>query len=306
MIQSLSHPPTPLEQLASPKKGVQLFIKRDDLLHPKEDIHFCGNKWRKLKYNLLQAKEEGHTKLLTFGGAYSNHIAAVASAGQLFGFETIGIIRGEEHPVLNPTLRHAKAMSMELQYWNRSDYRQKKSPEALAQLKKSFGEFYLLPEGGTNLLALKGVEELITELQTQLPIDEQTFIAVSCGTGGTMAGLIRGLQGKGQVIGFPALKGDFMQDEVRHWLGTEAKVLTKWSMQNTYHFGGYAKHKPELLSFLDSFQAEYGISLDPIYTGKLCFGVLDLLKKRFFPPGSKVVVVHTGGLQGMAGFKERL
>ncbi len=306
MIHSLSHAPTPLEQLASPKEGVQLFIKRDDLLHPAEDIHFCGNKWRKLKYNLLKAKEEGHTQLLTFGGAYSNHIAAVASAGQLFGFKTIGIIRGEEHPVLNPTLQHATKMTMKVRYWSRSDYREKNSSEALAQLKKSFGEFYLLPEGGTNQLALKGVEELVDELHLQLSIDEQTYIALSCGTGGTMAGIIRGLRGQGQVIGFPALKGDFMQEEIRSWLGTGGMLLTNWAMQNTYHFGGYAKHKPELLQFLDFFHAEYGISLDPIYTSKLCFGVLDLLKKGFFPLGSKVVVVHTGGLQGIAGFRERL
>lgn len=306
MIHSLSHAPTPLESLASPQAGVQLFIKRDDLLHPPKDIHFCGNKWRKLKYNLLKAKEEGHSQLLTFGGAYSNHIAAVASAGQLFGFKTIGIIRGEEHPVLNPTLRHATQMAMTLQYWNRSNYREKNSPEALARLRQSFGEFYLLPEGGTNQLALQGVAELVDELHQQLSIDSQTYIALSCGTGGTMAGIIRGLQGQGHVLGFPALKGNFMPDEVRRCLGTEAKDLTNWSMQNTYHFGGYAKHQPELLDFLDFFQVEYGIELDPIYTAKLCFGVLDLLKKGFFPPGSKVVVVHTGGLQGMAGFKESL
>ena len=306
MIHSLSHAPTPLESLVSPQAGVQLFIKRDDLLHPPEDIHFCGNKWRKLKYNLLQAKEAGHTQLLTFGGAYSNHIAAVASAGQLFGFKTIGIIRGEAYPVLNPTLRHATQMAMTLQYWSRSDYREKNSPEALARLRQSFGKFYLLPEGGTNQLALQGVAELVDELHQQLSIDKQTYIALSCGTGGTMAGIIRGLQGQGQVLGFPALKGNFMQDEVRRCLGTEAKDLTNWSMQNTYHFGGYAKHKPELLDFLDFFQVEYGIELDPIYTAKLCFGVLDLLKKGFFSLGSKVVIVHTGGLQGMAGFKESL
>jgi len=306
MIHSLSHAPTPLEALTCPQADVQLFIKRDDLLHPPEDIHFCGNKWRKLKYNLLKAKEEGQSQLLTFGGAYSNHIAAVASAGQLFGFKTIGIIRGEAHPVLNPTLRHATQMAMALQYWNRSDYREKNSPEALARLQQCFGEFYLLPEGGTNPLALQGVEELVDELRLQLSIDAQTYIALSCGTGGTMAGIIRGLQGKGHVLGFPALKGDFMQDEVCRCLGHDKEELTNWSIQNTYHFGGYAKHKPELLEFLDFFQVQYGIALDPIYTGKLCFGVLDLLKKGFFPPGSKVVIVHTGGLQGMAGFRERL
>ena len=285
--------------------GVSIFIKRDDLLHPTDDICFCGNKWRKLKYNLIRARAAGHQQLLTFGGAYSNHIAAVASAGKLFGFSTIGIIRGEEHLPLNPTLRHAREMGMRVHYMNRSEFRRKSEPEVVANLEEQFGSAYVIPEGGTNASALQGVEELVGELRAQTTIDDQTLLAVSCGTGGTMAGLIKGMSGQGQILGFPALKGDFMAREVEQLLASEGAKWKNWSLQADYHFGGYAKHKPELVRFMRDFAQQYGIKLDPIYTSKLFYGVLDLIKKGAFEVGSKVVVVHTGGLQGIKGWEER-
>lgn len=284
---------------------MQLFIKRDDLLHPEGDEYFCGNKWRKLKYNLIKARAEGHQQLLTFGGAFSNHIAAVASAGQLFGFKTIGIIRGEAQVSLNPTLQHAEAMGMRLVYWDRARYREKENPAAIAALKKSFGSFYLLPEGGTNALALQGVGELVSELRAQIKLDHQTYLTLSCGTGGTMAGVILALQGQANVIGFPALKGDFLQTEIENLLLQPGKKLTSWSLQTTYHFGGYAKHQAELLSFMHLFKANNDIKLDPIYTGKLGFGVHDLIQKGYFLTGSTIIMIHTGGLQGIKGFQQR-
>ena len=282
-----------------------MLIKRDDLLHPPDDFCFCGNKWRKLKYNLIQAKAAGYRQLLTFGGAYSNHIAAVASAGALFGFSTIGIIRGEEHLPLNPTLLHAKEQGMHLQYMRRSEFRRKQEPEVLQKIEEQFGPAYVLPEGGTNASALQGVEELVAELRAQTAIDARTSVAVSCGTGGTMAGIILGMAGQGKVIGFPALKGDFMKGEVKQLLANEDASWENWSIQADYHFGGYAKHKPELVTFMADFTQQYGIKLDPIYTSKLFFGVLDLIEQGVFEAGCKVIVVHTGGLQGIKGWEER-
>lgn len=284
---------------------MQLLIKRDDLLHPQDDLCFCGNKWRKLKYNLIQAKAAGYRQLLTFGGAYSNHIAAVGSAGKLFGFSTVGIIRGEEHLPLNPTLLHATEQGMQIHYMSRSEFRRKMEPEVLQQLEERFGRAYVLPEGGTNASALQGVEELVAELRAQTMIDARTSVAVSCGTGGTMAGIILGMAGQGQVVGFPALKGDFMEGEVRHLLASEGASWDNWSIQADYHFGGYAKHKPELVRFMADFAQQYGVKLDPIYTSKLFFGVFDSIERGVFEVGDKVIVVHTGGLQGIKGWEER-
>lgn len=284
---------------------MQLLIKRDDLLHPQDDFCFCGNKWRKLKYNLIQAKAAGIQQLLTFGGAYSNHIAAVASAGKLFGFSTVGIIRGEEHLPLNPTLQLATEQGMQIHYMSRSEFRRKQEPEMLQQLEERFGPAYVLPEGGTNASALQGVEELVAELRAQTAIDARTSVAVSCGTGGTMAGIILGMADQGKVLGFPALKGDFMEGEVKQLLASEGASWDNWSIQADYHFGGYAKHKPELVRFMADFAKQYGIKLDPIYTSKLFFGVFDSIERGVFEVGDKVIVVHTGGLQGIKGWEER-
>lgn len=282
-----------------------MLIKRDDLLHPPDDLCFCGNKWRKLKYNLIQAKAAGYQQLLTFGGAYSNHIAAVASAGRLFRFTTTGMIRGEEHLPLNPTLQHAKEQGMRIHYVSRSEFRRKREPEMLRQLEERFGPAYVLPEGGTNASALQGVQELVAELRAQTVIEARTYVAVSCGTGGTMAGILLGMAGQGQVMGFPALKGDFMEGEVKELLASEGASWENWSINTAYHFGGYAKYKPELVTFMADFAQQYGIQLDPIYTSKLFFGLFDLIEKGAFEVGSKVIVVHTGGLQGIKGWEER-
>ena len=293
LLQSILHP-------TAERRGVRLLLWRDDLLHP----DLPGNKARKLKYNLLAAREQGHTRLLTFGGAYSNHLAAVAAAGRLHGFETVGLVRGEEHQVLNPTLARCVADSMQLHYLDRTTYRRRAEPEFLEQLQTRFGPAYLLPEGGTNALALRGVAELIGELRQHTDFDA---VAVAAGTGGTLAGLALGLaeaQYPARVVGVAALKGgDFLRTEIDELTqSVVGQTLTNYELHTSYHFGGYAKLPAELRAFIGQFEADFGVLLDPIYTGKLLAGVLDLIALGHFAQGSTVVAVHTGGLQAWAGF----
>lgn len=271
----------------------QVYIKPDYLLHP----HISGNKYRKLKYNILEAQEQQHHTLLTFGGAYSNHIAAVAAAGKKFGFKTIGVIRGDElSEVSNPTLDYAKRCNMHLHFVNRDTYRQKADAGFLNTLSSQFGDFYLIPEGGTNALAVKGCEEILTESDAYFD-----FICCAVGTGGTISGLINSSLPHQKVLGFPALKGDFLQEEI-----SKFAHKSHWELITGYHFGGYAKINTELISFINKFKNDYNIPLDPVYTGKMMYGVFDLIAKGFFPEGSKILAIHTGGLQGIAGMNEVL
>lgn len=276
--------------LLGEKKGVELYLKREDEIHP----FVSGNKYRKLKYNLIEAKDQGVKKLLTFGGAFSNHIAAVASAGNELGFETIGIIRGEELKDKidgNDTLSFAKQNGMLFKFVSRLDYRNKSSESFINGLKEEFGYFYLIPEGGTNHLAIKGCEEILT------PSDKDfDYICCSVGTGGTISGLINCSKPGQQVFGFPALKGDFLQQDISKFV-----TNANWKLITDYHFGGYAKINAELISFINRFKKEQGIPLDPVYTGKMMFGVFDLINKCFFEKGTKILAIHTGGLQGIAG-----
>lgn len=276
--------------------GIELFIKREDLLHP----IISGNKFRKLKYNLAEAQQQGHKKLLTFGGAFSNHIAAVAGAGKTYGLETIGIIRGEEIATKiqdNPTLQFAQENGMHLHFVDRTTYQNKTDATFIAELQKKYGTFYLIPEGGTNQLAVKGCEEILTES------DKHTFTHVCCamGTGGTVSGIINSATEKQQIIGFSSLKGDFLSDVIRNFVTQE-----NWHTNCDYHFGGYGKVSDELISFLNRFYQETRIPLDPVYTGKMMFGIFDLIEKDYFPPGAKILAIHTGGLQGIPGMNQLL
>lgn len=292
------HPPSPLQAFHHPileARNLTCFIKRDDLLQLETqpgDQAFCGNKWRKLKYNLITAREQGYSSLLTFGGAFSNHIAATASAGKLFGFNTIGIIRGEKVLPLNPTLDFATSCGMELHFWSREAYRRKDDPEVLAQLQEQFPQAYIIPEGGTNAFALRSCAELAEEILAQETVD---YICLSCGTGGTLAGVIQGLAGQAFALGFSALNGDFHKVEVQQLLG--ANGFDNWAVATEYHFGGYAKTPPELLEFLGEMK-KYDLPLEPIYTGKVMWGVLDRARQGYFSAGSRICVVHTGGMQG--------
>ena len=271
--------------------GIELYIKREDLLHP----IISGNKFRKLKYNIQEAKRLGHTTLLTFGGAFSNHILAVAGAGAEFGFKTIGIIRGEELEnkiAENPTLAKAQELGMQFHFVSRTAYRDKESSSFISFLCEKFGNFYLVPEGGTNDLAIKGCEEILTSE------DKSYFTHIACavGTGGTISGLINSSTEKQQLIGFSSLKGAFLSEVIRNFVSK-----TNWSINDNYHFGGYGKVNDELIQFLNSFYTQTSIPLDPVYTGKMVFGVLDLIEKGYFPENSKILMIHTGGLQGIKG-----
>ena len=271
--------------------NIQLFIKREDVLHP----IISGNKFRKLKYNIQEAKRLGHATLLTFGGAFSNHILAVAGAGAEFGFKTIGIIRGEELETKieeNPTLFKAQQLGMQFHFVSRTTYRNKEEPSFLNNLHKIFGNFYLIPEGGTNELAIKGCEEILTSE------DKVFFTHVVCaaGTGGTIAGIINSSNLNQQIIGFSSLKGAFLSEVIRNFV-----KKTNWIINDQYHFGGYGKVNKELIQFLNGFYKKNNIPLDPVYTGKMVFGVLDLIAKEYFPANSKILMIHTGGLQGIKG-----
>ncbi len=270
--------------------GVELYVKREDNLH----AFVSGNKYRKLKYNLLEADKQGFKTLLTFGGAYSNHIAAVASAGDILGFKTIGVIRGHELESAvhnNPTLRFAKACGMRFKFVTREVYRTKTAPTFIESLKMEFGDFYLVPEGGTNTLAIKGCEEILHDEDAHFD-----YICCAVGTGGTVSGLINCSKPGQQVLGFPVLKGDFLQKDI-------SKFATKphWALITDYHFGGYGKINIELIAFINQFKQRFAIPLDPIYTGKMMFGIFDLMEKGYFPKGSKILAIHTGGLQGIDG-----
>ncbi len=280
-------------QLNSSK--ISVFIRREDLIHP----IVSGNKFRKLKYNLLQAKAEKQQTLLTFGGAYSNHIAAVAFAGKENGFKTIGIIRGDELEskiAKNPTLKFAQECGMQFEFVTREDYLHKTEAGFLENLKNKFGSFYLVPEGGTNEFAVKGCEEILTEADSQYD-----FVCCAIGTGGTISGIINSILPHQKVLGFPALKGDFLKDEIRNFARNE-----NWELINDYHFGGYGKVNPELIAFMNLFYAENKVPLDPIYTAKMIFGVMDLIEKGYFPENSKILLIHTGGIQGIAGMNLKL
>lgn len=275
--------------------SISVYIKREDLIHP----YISGNKFRKTKYNLLQAKAENQETLLTFGGAFSNHIAAVAFAGKEHGFKTIGIIRGDElgdKISENPTLQFAQDCGMQLEFVSRKDYRLKNEIDFIEKLKQKFGAFYLLPEGGTNELAVKGCEEILTKDDAKFD-----YICTSVGTGGTISGIINSILPHQKVLGFPALKGDFLKNEIRNFVKNE-----NWELITDYHFGGYGKVNPELITFINQFYKENQIPLDPIYTGKMVFGVIDLIRKNYFPKNSKILMIHTGGIQGIEGMNLKL
>ena len=290
-----------LKKLHHLELTINLFIKRDDLLHPQ----ISGNKWRKLKYNLLEIKETNKQQLLTFGGAFSNHIAAVAAAGKEYNVPTVGIIRGEKMELLNPTLAFVKEMGMHLKFISRTQYKQKNDPLFLKELQAEFGDFYCLPEGGSNELAVKGCREIISEIEQQMD-GLPDYFCVCCGTGGTIAGMIAELKGHSKVIGFSALKGNFLQEEVVNLLAkSDIPEYNNWEINTDYHFGGYAKWKPPLIDFINQFKRNHNIPLDPIYTGKMFYGIFDLMKNGFFEKGATIVAVHTGGLQGIEGFNQR-
>ncbi|NQY05341.1 MAG: 1-aminocyclopropane-1-carboxylate deaminase/D-cysteine desulfhydrase [Flavobacteriaceae bacterium] len=276
------------------KNQVFLTVKREDLIHK----YISGNKFRKLKYNIIEAKKQHKQTLLSFGGAYSNHIEALSFAGHELGMNTIGLIRGDElsGQPLNPTLTRAFRNGMKLVFITRKQYSRKEEKVFLMELKNDFGDFYLIPEGGTNHLAVLGCEEIIGHQEHEFDV-----IASSVGTGGTISGIINASSCSQKVIGFSALKGDFLKDYIVDKVNKD-----NWELNEEYHFGGYAKVTNELIDFINNFKMETGIPLDPIYTGKMMFGIYDLIKKGKFQKNTSILAIHTGGLQGIDGMNQVL
>ena len=273
----------------------QVSIKPEYLIHPR----VSGNKFRKLKYNLEKAQLQNHKGLLTFGGAFSNHIAATASAGQELNIPTVGVIRGEELVTQiesNPTLSYAKSCGMHLEFVSRSTYKKKTDPAYLQQLLETFKDYYILPEGGTNALAIKGCEEILT-------VKDQSFDIICCavGTGGTIAGVINRSLLTQKIIGFPALKGEFLKEDI-----CKFATQSNWELWGDYHFGGYAKVNSKLIKFMNEFKLTYNIPLDPVYTAKMMYGIFEGIRSGEIPQTAKVLAIHTGGLQGIEGMNLRL
>jgi len=283
--------PSPLTEVADDRlarHGLRLLLKRDDLIHPE----LTGNKYRKLIPNLTAAADSGHRTLLTFGGAWSNHLRATATAGRLFGFRTIGVVRGDElaHRPLNPLLAEASADGMELRFVDRTTYRRKTDPDFLAALSDRHGPAYVLPEGGSNALAARGCAELGREIGAAADV-----VAVACGTGGTLAGLAAGLPDSAQAIGFAVLRGGFLTDEVtRLQHAAFGGPRGHWQVEDRFHHGGYARRTPALDAFAADFAARHGLAPDPTYVAKLLYGLYALADERAFPPGTRIAAVVTG------------
>ena len=286
----------PIESKTLDERRVALSMLRLDQTH---DI-ISGNKWFKLMYNVRKAHDEGHTALLTFGGAYSNHIVATAEACSIAGLNSIGVIRGEPTEPLNPTLLQAIQRGMKLHYVTRTAYRNRKDPHYIQSLHALFGKFYHVPEGGSNVLGVTGAKEI-----TSLLTHNYDYICCPCGTGGTIAGVICSNPPCKKILGFPALKGGgFLHDDIVDFFVN--KVTTQWKLVTDYHFGGYAKVNEQLLTFIRGFYNEHHIKLDPVYTGKMMYGVDDMIQNGRFPEGSSILAIHTGGLQGIEGMEDRL
>ena len=309
-LSSLTQSPTlilqKLESDLCARHDVQLDIVRLDLV----DETISGNKWFKLKHNLSAARELNYKRVLSYGGCHSNHLHALAAAGKRFGFETIGVVRGDEPLTYSATLQDLLKYGMDLKFISRERYRDKNAQGSISALEKEFGEFFLIPEGGSNLLGVKGCAEMVSLLWDQ-PDTKIDYLVLGCGTGATLAGAVVGAGGRCKVLGISALKGaDYLNDNVLSLISSFNRSqscaglsIGEWRIIHDYHFGGFAKIKPELVQFMDAFSIDTGIPVEPLYVGKTLFAVYDLIKTGQIPNGARIVVVHTGGLQGVRGMR---
>lgn len=294
--------PTPLEKLNHADflaAKIEVYIKRDDLNHPQ----IQGNKWHKLKHNLAEAQRLHKTQLITFGGAFSNHIAATAAAAKQYGFSSLGLIRGDELAEQpdnwSATLKTAHNNGMALQFLSRKVYRQKSQPDFLQQLALKHPQAWIIPEGGTNQFAIDGFKSLASDLKQQCP--DWTYIITAVGTGGTLAGLGKylNISPQQQVLGVPAIgNADYLTEVINAWIeaGDQSK---NWSFLNLNTPIRYGKITPVILQMQQQFKVDFNVPLDPIYTAKMVLGFYQALAENRFPPHSKIILLHTGGLQGI-------
>ena len=291
-LQPISHP-----MFTRHKISVQ--VKRDDQI----DKVISGNKWRKLKYNLLHAKAINAKGIITFGGSFSNHIHACALACKQQQLSAIGIIRGEEDNQYNYTLAWAKHWGMQLSFVDRKTYRLRNEKSYLQHLQQQYPDYLIVPEGGSNALALIGMAEVIDELNQQSEFD--TLLS-PVGSGGTLAGLISADKNQHKILGISVLKQDgYLVKQVNDLLPEHAKAHTNWQLMSQYHGGGYAKFSAQDAQRIRSFSAVVGIDFEPVYSGKMILALLDLMSTGYFPAHHRIVLLHTGGLQGLAGMFER-
>ncbi|MFI5974115.1 1-aminocyclopropane-1-carboxylate deaminase/D-cysteine desulfhydrase [Streptomyces sp. NPDC051452] len=282
--------PSPLQEVCDDRfdrRGLRLLLKRDDLIHPE----LIGNKWRKLAPNIEAAAGR---PLLTFGGAYSNHLRATAAAGRLLGFPTVGVVRGQElaDRPLNSSLARCVADGMRLCFVDRSTYRRKSEPGTLAAVLRSAGaeEAYVVPEGGSNTAAVHGCRALGEELR-----DHADVVAVACGTGGTLAGLAAGLRAEQRALGVPVLKGGFLEADTRSLQERAFGARTgSWSLDDRFHFGGYARTPPELEAFAQDFEGRHGLPVERLYVAKLLYALTTLAAEGAFARGTTIAAVLTG------------
>lgn len=294
--QRLRYSSTPVQEIHSSlleKAGIRLLVKREDLNHH----NFTGNKWWKLKYNLEEALRQNKQTVLTFGGAFSNHIYSTAAAANENNLTSVGIIRGEETLPLNSTLSFARQNGMRLYYVSREKYRLKHTEDIIGELKAKFGNFYLIPEGGTNMHAVKGCAEFAEKEISSIRFDH---LMLPVGTGGTAAGIISAFKGLKNIIGVSVLKnGEFLSGEITKLVHEFCgRSFGNWSLLTSYHHGGYAKITKALLDFVRAMKEKHDLPLDTVYTGKLMWAVIREIEQGSFNRGSTVLALHTGGLQG--------
>jgi 1-aminocyclopropane-1-carboxylate deaminase len=269
------------------EKNIRVAILRLDKIH----AVISGNKWFKLKYYLKNAQAKGKKHLVTFGGAYSNHIIATAAAGQLYGFKTTGIIRGEKPAILSHTLSQALDFGMRLFFVNREDYRKKILPP---EIKIQMADVYLVNEGGYGMEGAEGAKDILQYFKKE----NYSHIACAVGTSTMMAGLIKGSLPHQQVLGISVFKNNtgLQHDLIQLLSGDDQNK--KYTILHDYHFGGYAKHSPVLIRFMNEFYQSTSVPSDFVYTAKLFYGIMDMVQTNFFAGGSKLLVIHSGGLQG--------
>jgi 1-aminocyclopropane-1-carboxylate deaminase len=290
-LQSISHPLFERHKIA-------VSIKRDDAIHPV----ISGNKWRKLKFNLNYAKSHHYAGVLSFGGSFSNHIHALAFSCQQQGLKCIGIIRGEKEYASNFTLSMAQQWGMKLHFVDRKTYRLRENKEYLAKLQHAYPDYLIVPEGGSNELALTGVGEIITELNQQGDFDT---LLTPVGSGGTLAGLIQADNNQHNLLGISVLKQDGYLNEQVNELLVDSSNYTNWQIMSQFHCGGYAKFSEEDIKKIQSFNQQTGFTFEPVYSGKMILALINLIEQHYFPIGHRIVLLHTGGLQGIGGLIER-
>ncbi|MFT7591495.1 MAG: 1-aminocyclopropane-1-carboxylate deaminase [bacterium] len=280
---------TPIVAIETPfilESEVQIFMKRDDLIHQ----FISGNKWYKLKYNFASFEKTPLSKIATFGGAYSNHLIATAAACAMKGVPCVGIVRGEElNTNSNHVLRLCSEYGMELQFVERSTY---KRPKVLTSMLKSDG-FFVIPEGGDNVFGRQGCMEIVPDYTNY------DHIVVPVGTAATFSGIIDGSKGNSFIHGIAAVgNGAYLLAQIR-----DQTSFDNWKLHTDYSFGGFGKYDAPQVNFNKQFTQQTGILLDPIYTGKMMRGVYDLINKKAFKSEDRVLCIHTGGLTGLPSGK---